>query len=284
LVELLVILGVIAVLASVAFPVLARTKPSSKGFQCMANTKTLMMANLMYQGDNGDTFPMVMHGGFVPSGPNDPNRPWATGWLDWTTSTDNTNLNYLLNPTYASLAAYFGRDKTVYKCPADVYISTVQQAMGWTTRVRSVSANVYVGRGNAWTTLGGGPSGPSNLSTVNGYKGAAKSSDLNIPGPAGTWVYMDEHPDSINDPCAFAPVSASDMPDAPATFHNGAAGFAFADGHSEIHRWRGSTMNAPWLLSVNFNAMNNFGCKVGDPDLYWFAYHTPRWTTRTPAN
>ena len=27
------------------------------------------------------------------------------------------------------------------------------------------------------------------------------------------------------------------MPDLPASYHNGACGFAFADGHSEIKRW-----------------------------------------------
>ena len=58
---------------------------------------------------------------------------------------------------------------------------------------------------------------------MNGYKGAAKPADLTIPGPARTWVYMDEHPDSINDAGAFAPNSASNIPDAPSTYHNGAA-------------------------------------------------------------
>ena len=94
---------------------------------------------------------------------------------------------------------------------------------------------------------------------------------------------MDEHPDSINDAGAFGPNSASNIPDAPSTYHNGAAGFAFADGHSEIHKWKGPLMRGE-LASVKFNARNNFGTKAGDPDLYWYAYHTTRWTTRTPAD
>jgi len=39
---------------------------------------------------------------------------------------------------------------------------------------------------------------------------------------AQTWVYMDEHPDSINDAGAFPPDAATNIPDAPGTYHNGA--------------------------------------------------------------
>ena len=282
LIELLVVIAIIAILAALLLPALAKAKAKAQGISCMNNTKQLMLANHMYIGDYADTYPNAMHGGFQPA-PNDPVRPWVTGWLDWSTSTDNTNTIFLLDQRYAVLAAYFGQAKNIYHCPADTYASPAQKARGWNSRCRSVSGNIYVGKGNAWTTLGGGPSGPNNLSTVNGYKGAAKPADLTTPGPAGTWVYMDEHPDSINDAGAFAPDSSSNIPDAPATYHNGACGFAFADGHSEIHKWRGSTMRGV-LMGVSFNARNNFACKVGDPDLYWYSWHSPRWTSRCVAN
>jgi prepilin-type N-terminal cleavage/methylation domain-containing protein/prepilin-type processing-associated H-X9-DG protein len=290
LIELLVVVAIIAILAALLLPALGRAKMKALAISCMSNTKQLMLANHMYIGDNTDTYPMAMHGGFVP-GPNDPVRPWVTGWLDWSLSGDNTNTVYLLNPQYAVLAQYFGQAKNVYHCPADIFASQQQRARGWTSRCRSVSGNVYVGKGNAWAQVGGGPSGPNWLSTPShpdGYKGASKPSDLNIPGPAGSWVYMDEHPDSINDAGAFAPNSANNIPDAPGTYHNGAAGFAFADGHSEIHKWKGSTMNKPrsagGLKGVNYNAENNFACQPRDPDLYWYSFVTPRATAKTVAN
>jgi prepilin-type processing-associated H-X9-DG protein len=67
-----------------------------------------------------------------------------------------------------------------------------------------------------------------------------------IHSPAKTWVFLDEHPDSVNDAACANACTGSDKPgtaqiiDFPANYHNGACGFAFADGHSEIHKWIGS--------------------------------------------
>jgi len=277
LIELLVVIAIIAILAAMLFPALAKAKSKSQGISCMNNTKQLMLANQLYQGDNNDFFPMAFHGGYQPTA-TDVNRPWVTGWLDWSLSTDNTNLVFLLDPRYAVLASYFGKQKNIYKCPADNYASAQQRSRGWSSRVRSISGNIYVGKGNGWASGPGySAGGPNNLII---YKGAAKASELTIPGPAQTWVYMDEHPDSINDAGAFPPNNANNIPDAPATYHNGAAGFAFADGHSEIHKWRGRTMTTT-LKGVSYNARNNFGCYSGDPDVYWYSYVSPRRTSRT---
>jgi len=284
LIELLVVIAIIAILAALLLPALSKAKDKAQGIYCMNNCKQLMLANHMYQSDNQDRFPMSFHGGYMPSA-NGP-HPWVSGWLDWTTARDNTNTILLLDPRYAVLASYFGKAKNIYKCPADHYASPVQQALGWPSRARSVSGNIYIGEGNAWTSGVGpppySPGGPNNLTI---YRGAKKASDLVIPGPAQTWVYMDEHPDSINDAGAFPPDKPNNIPDAPATYHNGAAGFAMADGHAEIHKWRGPTMTKPrssgGLRGVNFNAQNNFGTPVSDPDLRWYSYVSPRKTTRT---
>lgn len=285
LIELLVVIAIIAILAAMLLPALGRAKQKTQGVYCMNNSKQLMVANHMYQLDNRDNFPMAFHGGYTPTA-NDVNKPWVSGWLDWGTGTDNTNTIYLLEPRYAVLASYFGNSKNVYKCPADNYASAAQRARGWSSRARSVSGNIYVGKGNGWTRGPGyEPGGPNNLTI---YRGASKMSDLMIPGPAQTWVYVDEHPDSINDAGAFPPDNAANIPDAPATSHAGACGFAFADGHAEIHKWKGPVMTKArargGLNGVSYNAANNFASVRGDPDIYWYSYVSPRNSQRTVAD
>ena len=71
-----------------------------------------------------------------------------------------------------------------------------------------------------------------------------KMSDIVDPGPSMAWVLVDEHPDSINDGFfvidmrGYPDPKQAKLPDLPASYHNRAGGLAFADGHSEIKRWR----------------------------------------------
>jgi hypothetical protein len=64
-------------------------------------------------------------------------------------------------------------------------------------------------------------------------------SDMVNQGPSSTWVFIDEHPDSMNDAGFFNPQTRTAPVDVPASYHNAAGGLAFADGHSEINKWKG---------------------------------------------
>jgi prepilin-type processing-associated H-X9-DG protein len=70
-----------------------------------------------------------------------------------------------------------------------------------------------------------------------GWKHYVSSGDIILPGPSMAWVFLDEHPDSLNDPLFSVPMNKATWDDVPASYHNNACGFAFADGHAEIKKW-----------------------------------------------
>ena len=201
LIELLVVIAIIAILASLLLPALARAKMKAHGVYCMNNTKQVAIAWTMYAMDNND---QLMKG-----------------------APDNTDAALLMDPAQSPLASYL-RSSRVWKCPADNYGN----------RVRSLSVNaVLVG---SKLTVAPAPNYPTPRTYINDPP-CKKMTELNIPGPASVWVSVDEHPDSINDSIfhfipGLAPSSAT-WRDLPASYHNGACGFSFADGHSEIHKW-----------------------------------------------
>lgn len=270
LIELLVVIAIIAILAALLLPALAKAKSKTQGVYCMNNAKQLMVGWTMYCQDNKDLIVPALHGGEAQGGAGDPvyGMGWVEGWLDWTTRADNINYDFLVNDKWARLANYVGKSRKVFKCPADNYLAAVQKAARWPERVRSLSGNIGVGVGNAET----GPWGSI-------YKHYSKYSEFLYPGPTDTWVFVDEHPDSINDAGFFNPQTSTQITDTPATYHNGACGFSFADGHAEIHKWRacmlsGSGGRARQVHATDGDYLNNgITGALHDQDITWLAYH-----------
>jgi prepilin-type N-terminal cleavage/methylation domain-containing protein/prepilin-type processing-associated H-X9-DG protein len=268
LIELLVVIAIIAILAAMLLPALSSAKVKAQAIMCMNNTKQLMLAWHMYTGDNNDRIVMSYHGTLSMGGAvaADPRAaPWVVGWLDWGTRDDNTNVLFLIDDKYARLGKYVGKSKNIFKCPADTYVSGPQRNRGWAERVRSISGNIGIGDGNAET-------GP--FDTI--YRHIKKPTDMVFPGPAETWVFLDEHPCSINDAGFFNPYVSSWV-DQPASYHNGAAGFSFADGHSEIHKWKES-LSTPRAKRVDttFTGVTATPVQKGDKDLHWVSYRAGR--------
>ncbi len=286
LIELLVVIAIIAILASLLLPALAKAKTKAQGIMCMNNSNQLMKGWHMFTTDNNDLILGAVHGGDANYGavPRlvDTFRdgvtqqlvyPWAQGWQDWSTSLQNTNRAALIDPRYSSIAPYIAGNLGVFKCPADKFLSPDQKRARWTQRLRSMSGNIAVGNGNG--NVGDGP-----WDAASNYKKVRKASQMTLPGPAEVWVYLDEHPDSMNDPGFFSPRGAKtslSWVDVAANYHNGACGVAFADGHSEIHKWLGRAKSAKVRYQGSTDLNTGSGTASQDQtDCRWLWQRTPR--------
>jgi prepilin-type N-terminal cleavage/methylation domain-containing protein/prepilin-type processing-associated H-X9-DG protein len=259
LIELLVVIAIIAILAAMILPALGKAKQKTQGIYCMNNTRQLTIAWIMYADDHNGFLVQNRHGGDA-RGPNPNPNSWIGGWLDWTGSTDNTNVLFLKDVRWAKLSPYTKGNYTLFKCPADVYRHALNPPG---PRVRSLSMNAAMGDGNKDTFFN------------STFFYAKKMAELIKPPPVKAWVFVDEHPDSINDGCFFddplLTPGGYTWTDLPASYHNGACGFSFADGHSEIKKWRDPNTRQPVRLT-------DFGA-ISDPnsvDYAWIIEHTPR--------
>jgi hypothetical protein len=158
---------------------------------------------------------------------------WVNGVLDWELSTDNTNRATI---TGASLAPFLNNNVNAYRCPADTVLSGLQQQAGWDHRLRSYSMNAMMGDAGDASQWGYNVNNP-------GYSQFFTSAS--IPQPSTLFVFLDEHPDSIDDGYFINNGGASEWIDLPASYHHGAASFCFADGHSESHLWLQPSTVAP---------------------------------------
>ncbi len=234
-IELLVVVMVIVILAGMLLPAVSRSKARAQAIMCMNNSKHLALAWTMYSTDNNDHLAYNQGGDpttrtFAP--PESPN--WVNNIMDWELDSDNTNFAFA---SQSILGPYAGFSAGIYHCPSDRTLSDIQIRSGWTSRVRSVSMNAMVGDPGSLLRLGVNVSNPKLEQLLY---------ESDIRDPSSIYVFLDEHPDSINDGSFLNSPDTPEWTDLPASYHNGGGSFSFADGHTEIHKWRcPSTLCSP---------------------------------------
>jgi prepilin-type N-terminal cleavage/methylation domain-containing protein/prepilin-type processing-associated H-X9-DG protein len=250
LIELLVVIAIIAILAGMLLPALSKAKAKAQGIQCVNNMKQMALAWVVYADDHDGRLPL--NHSWIPT-------PAAFKWVygvlyvgepNWP---DNTNTAYLRD---GLLGPQLSRDVRVYKCPGDRAMARFGNQQFPT--VRSIGMNNFM----------------ASDVTNHPYRVFLKLSEM--PIPARLFVFLDERADTLDngmfavgdyglDP--LEPLSTR-WTELPGDYHNNAASFSFADGHTEIRHW---TRPLPPRSAVHIPAQfdNKFPATPNNPDLIW---------------
>jgi prepilin-type N-terminal cleavage/methylation domain-containing protein/prepilin-type processing-associated H-X9-DG protein len=234
LIELLVVTACLGILAGLLLPALARSKGRAQSLACLGNIGQLSLAWMMYADDSGDRLPYNLGGDRnlrLPASVLD--RNWVNNVMTWDLDPGNTNLAFI---DKSPMGTYLSRSTAVFRCPADRVVSREQREAGWTGRVRSYAMNAMVGDAGPNVQNGGNVYNP-------GYRQFLARSDFRRP--ADTFVFIDEHPDSVADGYFLNRGEEPKWIHLPASTHNQSAALAFADGHGEIHHWRSPSTYRP---------------------------------------
>jgi len=281
LIELLVVIAIIAILAGLLLPVLARAKQKTQAIQCMNNARQLALADHLYGMDFQDLF---------PPNPDDGNAIAGHNWVGGQAGIGGAaefNPDILQNAALTLTAPYVSASLDIWHCPADkrqgLYQGTSPAKLGQRINAaRSIARNqgvgticgVYDANGS---DHGGIPALASNGPWLTGSRGGnkrdnpwatfGKTSGFRAISPSMVFTLLDESAFSVNDG-GFAVSAGQPMwVDFPATSHGNGCGFAFADGHGEVHRWKGSSM----MLTAN--ATGHTTVPATDPDWMWLVRH-----------
>jgi prepilin-type N-terminal cleavage/methylation domain-containing protein/prepilin-type processing-associated H-X9-DG protein len=251
LIELLVVIAIIAILAALLLPVLSAAKSQAQSSACLSNGKEMMLAMLLYTDDNHQLF---------PPNPDDGNTQPGYNWCPGSAGIGDPqefDSDVLADQSRSLLITYLSGNTKLFRCPMDlrqgIYQGTNPMLIGTTVpAARTFSMSQAVGTIDPGFDAGQGHSGVPTL-PVNGpwlnnqdnhrrdcpWFTYGSTTQIAAPGPAMLWVLVDEDPSGLNDAAFAFAMGWPEWIDAPGYYHNAGCGFAFADGHSETHIWKG---------------------------------------------
>ena len=270
LVELLVVLAIVALLVALLLPALAGTRQNAQVIRCLANQKRLAVAWMMYARDQNEFLvPNRGLGGQSPLTGNPQTNPdlqpggQYAQWCPGNMQNITVALSYDQWIKAGWLYPYLNT-LSVYHCPSDQNRLPRGVALAFQKpALRTYSMNAWI------QSMDAAGYQTAAWNGITGYKVYTRLSNILRPLPSKTWVFIEESPSSLDDAYfTVDPTQTTAWYSLPAVLHGNASVLAFADGHSDVHRWtdanmiggiigHGSTIPADpnsqdlaWLLSV----------------------------------
>lgn len=250
------VIAILGILSALLLPAFSKGKQKAEGVLCLNAGKQMMLAMTLYTGDNDDYF---------PPNPDDGNTVPGHNWCSGNAAIGaryEFNPDILKDPSRSLLIEYIARDVSLFHCPGDKRVG-LYQGSDPALKGRTIPAARTFSMNQAVGTMcpGFDATGPDENNaihagaprlSVNGpwlnnklnhrrdspWRTYGKFSALTAPGPSMLWVLMDEDVSHINDAAFAFGMERAVWYDVPGTYHNLGAGFAFADGHSEAHKWK----------------------------------------------
>jgi prepilin-type N-terminal cleavage/methylation domain-containing protein len=208
LVELLVVIGIIALLISILLPVLNRAVEQGRRTQCMSNHRTFVMAWRQYAQENRDML-VNSHTGAIGLP-----VPFALGTGDWPIGPNGSTIHVEGSSEaaikYGSLFPYL-RNVKVYHCPGDMNF-----------HIRSYAINGYLNGEGTCVKKMSQIKNPAvkTVCTIDEYDWRGDENGYNM----GSYMITGNGDPSWIDP--------------PGTYHADGCCLGFVDGHAEYWHWQ----------------------------------------------
>ena len=218
LVELLVVIGIIAVLFSLLLPALNRTREQARMIQCASNMRSIMTASISYAQENRDCLPIPSAIGEVFSASQPASRALA---IAMSPSASFGMLDY----QHGALLRYLGASQqTVYNvmnCPSD--IDEIRESRDATLYVQSRNFSYSF---NCWLR------GPV-VADSGAYAFVGMRSSAVVHPSQKVLVFEEQWPNDLL--CDMDNWGGLDADDVPALRHIGRCNLGFADGHVDSY-------------------------------------------------
>jgi prepilin-type N-terminal cleavage/methylation domain-containing protein len=262
LIELLVVIAVIAILAALLLPALAKAKDHARRIQCVGNQKQLILTWALYATDNHEV--LVPNGCEAIGAPTYPYL-WVLGGNhgDPQTLVDPT---YLLDPKKALFAPYL-QTLPIYKCPADRQTWPIGGKS--VPQLRSYAMNFFMATPSDYVAS------PINTLTSEPFKTYKRTAQVAADLPAKRFVFIDVNPASICTPAFGIDMLNDAFIHYPSTMHGAPGVVTFADNHVDCHKW--SDPRTYKNLPRGATMIPHGDPSIRNLDLYWLRDHA---TTR----